>query len=276
MSRSEYVSDATRTVAARFSETTDCGPCGPVAALATVAVATSESVVARAIHAFAIQDLLTMPPFVVQTQRLCRVLEEKPTSLLEGCQQYIGMLHTGIDLEACSLRRSTRDYRIGSRCVFGSSRHGRHKLAADRIGAYVALTPSESSSGALRALGGIAKTSTATPGGCCLKRPGITGPLTVPPRRSCAPGGDRASAAARVRGHASNQRLHDRWGGFQARRRHSVIARELAGWCWSLAVMTCPGPCFRSSTVVTAASGRLATCPMSNSSGWLRSFSGLA
>jgi len=54
---------------------------------------------------------------------------------------------------------------------------------------------------------------------------------------------DRASAAARARGHAGNQRLHHRWQTFQARGKRTVvanaaIARELAGWCWSLAVMT--------------------------------------
>jgi hypothetical protein len=54
---------------------------------------------------------------------------------------------------------------------------------------------------------------------------------------------DRASAAARARGHAGNQRLHDRWLRFQALKKRTVVAnaaivRELAGWCWSLAVMT--------------------------------------
>ncbi len=65
---------------------------------------------------------------------------------------------------------------------------------------------------------------------------------------------------ARARGHAGNQRLHDRWLSFQTRGKRTVvanaaIARELAGWCWSLAVMTLTGPgSFRSPTVVTAAS----------------------
>jgi len=51
-----------------------------------------------------------------------------------------------------------------------------------------------------------------------------------------------APAAARARGHQGNLRLHNRWVGFLARRKRSTvanvaIARELAGWCWSLAVM---------------------------------------
>jgi len=39
-----------------------------------------------------------------------------------------------------------------------------------------------------------------------------------------------------------NRRLHTRWVAFEARKKkHTIactaIARELAGWCWSLAVM---------------------------------------
>jgi transposase len=54
---------------------------------------------------------------------------------------------------------------------------------------------------------------------------------------------DRVDAAARARGHQGNQRLHTRWLSFDSRStRPSIanvaIARELAGWCWSLAVMT--------------------------------------
>jgi hypothetical protein len=47
---------------------------------------------------------------------------------------------------------------------------------------------------------------------------------------------------ARVRGHEGNTRLHGRWNTFTARKKKPVIAnvaiaRELAGWCWSLAVL---------------------------------------
>jgi transposase len=51
-----------------------------------------------------------------------------------------------------------------------------------------------------------------------------------------------APAAARVRGDQGNRRLHQRWVTFiERRKRHTIanvaIARELSGWCWSLAVM---------------------------------------
>ncbi|KRF46271.1 hypothetical protein ASH01_22295 [Terrabacter sp. Soil811] len=50
------------------------------------------------------------------------------------------------------------------------------------------------------------------------------------------------SPAASARGDEGNRRLHHRWVVFTERRkRHTVanvaVARELAGWCWSLAVM---------------------------------------
>lgn len=51
-----------------------------------------------------------------------------------------------------------------------------------------------------------------------------------------------ASPAARARAEQGNRRLHGRWARFDARRKRAVvantaIARELAGWCWSLAVL---------------------------------------
>jgi transposase len=51
-----------------------------------------------------------------------------------------------------------------------------------------------------------------------------------------------ASPAATARGHAGNHRLHQRWLAFIDRRKEPVIAnvavaRELAGWCRSLAVL---------------------------------------
>ncbi|MEV5880344.1 hypothetical protein AB0L75_40385 [Streptomyces sp. NPDC052101] len=52
----------------------------------------------------------------------------------------------------------------------------------------------------------------------------------------------RAPAAARARGHLGNQRLNQRWKTFIAHHKRPVVAnvavaRELAGWCWSLATL---------------------------------------
>ena len=111
------------------------------------------------------------------------------------------------------------------------------------IGAYVGLTPSESSSGASRALGGITKTGNGHARRLLIEAAWHHRPAYRPTSPIMRARWDRASAAARARGHAGNQRLHDRWVGFQVRKKRSVvanaaIARELAGWCWSLAVMT--------------------------------------
>lgn len=51
-----------------------------------------------------------------------------------------------------------------------------------------------------------------------------------------------APGAAVARGQAGNERLHHKWEQFIARKKRPTIAnvavaRELAGWCWSLAVM---------------------------------------
>ena len=45
-----------------------------------------------------------------------------------------------------------------------------------------------------------------------------------------------------MRAHLGNQRLHARWVTYAERKKRPVIAnvavaRELAGWCWSLAVL---------------------------------------
>ena len=49
-------------------------------------------------------------------------------------------------------------------------------------------------------------------------------------------------AAVRARAELANRRLYRRWAAFDARGKRSTVAavavaRELAGWCWSLATM---------------------------------------
>jgi transposase len=115
------------------------------------------------------------------------------------------------------------------------------RLTGRSIGAYLGLVPCESSSGATRSQGPITKTGN-----------GHARRLLVeaawhhrPPYR---PGAalrrrwEQASPVARARGQQGNRRLHARWQGFDERRKrvtvaNAAIARELAGWCWSLAVL---------------------------------------
>lgn len=110
------------------------------------------------------------------------------------------------------------------------------------IGAYLGLTPSEHSSGDSRRQGGITKT-----GNSHARRLLVEAAWHHKPRydrigKTMIERWDQAPAAARARGHAGNQRLHRQWVRFEQRHKRPVvanvaIARELAGWCWSLAVM---------------------------------------
>lgn len=116
------------------------------------------------------------------------------------------------------------------------------RLTGRSIGAYLGLVPTESSSGARRSQGGITKTGNGHARRLLVEaawhhRKPYRGPGLDLRRRW-----DRAPAAAAARGHAANRRLAGRWAAFDERKKKPVvanaaIARELAGWCWSLAVL---------------------------------------
>lgn len=116
-----------------------------------------------------------------------------------------------------------------------------HRFTGNTIGSFVGLVPSEHSSGQSRSQGPVTKT-----GNGHLRR--LLVESAWHHRRRYTVGKtmrerwDLAPAAARVRGDEGNRRLHQRWVTFIDRRKHNTIAnvaiaRELAGWCWSLAVM---------------------------------------
>ncbi len=109
------------------------------------------------------------------------------------------------------------------------------------IGAYLGLVPSEHSSGASRSQGGITKT-----GNSHARRLLVEAawhhrkpyrPTAVLRRRW-----EQAPPAAVARAQAGNHRLHRRWVTYTEHKKRPVIAnvavaRELAGWCWSLATL---------------------------------------
>jgi len=116
-----------------------------------------------------------------------------------------------------------------------------NRFTGNTIGSFVGLVPSEYSSGASRVQGAITKT-----GNTHVRRLLVEAAWHHRPRYHVGAvmrsRWDRASAPARARGDEGNRRLHGRWVGFLERRKRPVvanvaIARELAGWCWSLAVM---------------------------------------
>lgn len=117
-----------------------------------------------------------------------------------------------------------------------------NRLSGRSIGAYLGLVPTEHSSGGSHAQGGITKTGNGHARRLLIeaawhhrqpyRHPGVD------LRRRW----DQATPAARARGQQANRRLHARWQSFDARKKRPVVAntavaRELAGWCWSLAVL---------------------------------------
>ena len=115
------------------------------------------------------------------------------------------------------------------------------RLSGRSIGAYLGLVPTEYSSGSTRSQGGVTKT-----GNSHARRLLIEAAwhhrAPYRPGRDLRRRWEAASPAARARGQAANRRLHARWARFDERKKRSVvanaaIARELAGWCWSLAVL---------------------------------------
>jgi transposase len=116
-----------------------------------------------------------------------------------------------------------------------------HRFTGNTIAAFVGLVPSEHSSGASRVQGSITKTGNGHVRRLLVEaawhhRARYVVGTTMQERW------DRAPAPARARGDLGNRRLHARWVTFTERRKRPTvanvaIARELAGWCWSLAVM---------------------------------------
>jgi transposase len=116
-----------------------------------------------------------------------------------------------------------------------------HRFTGATIASYLGLVPSEHSSGQTKARGAITKAGNPHARRILIEaawhhkmayKPG----KTMHDRWALAP------AAAATRADAGNRRLHHRWQVLEAsKKKHTVantaIARELAGWCWSLAVM---------------------------------------
>lgn len=116
-----------------------------------------------------------------------------------------------------------------------------HRFTGNTIGSFVGLVPSEYSSGSSRVQGSITKTGNTHVRRLLVEaawhhRARYVVGKTMRDRWELAP------AAARIRGDAGNRRLHQRWVKFIDRTKkptiaNVAIARELAGWCWSLAVL---------------------------------------
>jgi transposase len=116
-----------------------------------------------------------------------------------------------------------------------------HRFTGNTIGSFVGLVPTEYSSGASRVQGSITKT-----GNTHVRRLLVEAAWHHRARyvvgKTMRDRWDLAPAAARARGDQGNRRLHQRWVKFIDRKKKPTIANvaiagELAGWCWSLAVL---------------------------------------
>jgi transposase len=110
------------------------------------------------------------------------------------------------------------------------------------IGAYLGLVPGESSSGASRHQDSITKTGNTHARRLLVEAAWHHQRLLRPASTAVALRRAKVSPAVRARGLAADQRLHRRWAGLAARKKEPsviavAVARELAGWCWSLATM---------------------------------------
>jgi len=110
------------------------------------------------------------------------------------------------------------------------------------IGAYLGLVPSESSSGERRRQGAITKTGNGHARRLLVEAAWHQRRPSSHPSRELARRREGQPALVRVRAEAAGRRLQQRWRRFDARGKRSTVAavavaRELAGWCWSLATM---------------------------------------
>ena len=116
------------------------------------------------------------------------------------------------------------------------------RFTGSTIGSYVGLVPSEYSSWTSRSQGSITKTGNGHARRLLVEAAWHHRKIYRKPGQVMRTRWEKASPAARARGHAGNHRLHHRWEQFATRKKRPVvvnvaIARELAGWCWSLAVI---------------------------------------
>ncbi|MCG2621505.1 IS110 family transposase [Arthrobacter sp. I2-34] len=109
------------------------------------------------------------------------------------------------------------------------------------IGSYLGLVPSEDSSGQTRRQGAITKAGNSHARWLLAEAAWIHRRPYRRPGVRLLKQWELVDPATRIRAQEGNQRLHRRWEAFDARNKASTkantaVARELAGWCWSLAV----------------------------------------
>ncbi|GAB3253760.1 IS110 family RNA-guided transposase [Arthrobacter pigmenti] len=108
------------------------------------------------------------------------------------------------------------------------------------IGSYLGLVPSQDSSGQTRRQGSITKAGNTHARWLLVEAAWLHRRPYQRPGVRLLKQWELVDPATRMRAQQGNQRLHHRWETFDARNKTSTkantaVARELAGWCWSLA-----------------------------------------
>ena len=116
-----------------------------------------------------------------------------------------------------------------------------HRFTGNTIGSYLGLVPSEHSTGSKRRQGSITKTGN-THARRLLVEAAWHHRRPYRPSRELLRRREAQPAHVRERAEAANQRLHRRWQNLDHRDKRTTVsavavARELAGWCWSLAIL---------------------------------------
>jgi transposase len=116
------------------------------------------------------------------------------------------------------------------------------RFTGSSIGAYVGLVPCKYSSGATRVQGSITKAGNAHVRPLLIEAAWHHRASYRTPGPTMRARWAKVDPALTARGHAGNRRLHQRWCRFLERTKNPLvanvaIARELAGWCWSLATL---------------------------------------
>jgi len=114
------------------------------------------------------------------------------------------------------------------------------RFTGNNIGSFVGLVPANTPPARAACRARSPRPATPTSGGCSSRPPGTTVPDTHRARYCVSAGARPARGPSPWR--CRQPRLHQRWITFNLRRKRPVIAnvaiaRELAGWCWSLAML---------------------------------------
>ncbi len=117
-----------------------------------------------------------------------------------------------------------------------------HRFTGSSIGAYLGMVPTEYSSGGSRSQGSITKAGNTHVRRLLVEAAWHHRKTYRNPGKTMRARWELAPVEARLRGHQGNHRLHQRWERFIERKKKPsvatvAVARELSGWCWSLATL---------------------------------------